>query len=955
VSDADRWATVERIYHDAIDRPSSERAQFLQSACAGDDELRNEVESLLANDAGSLLDRSALDVAARGMALQVTQSWVGRTIHNYDVLALVGVGGMGEVYRARDRSLGREVALKLLPTEVATDPERLRRLEREARMLAALNHPNIATLYGLEQHDGQRFLVMELVSGRTLAERLRHGPLSTSEALDVCRQIAEGLEAAHDAGIVHRDLKPANVKIRPDGRVKLLDFGLAKAFDTSDGGRELTRAASDATVDGMVLGTPAYMSPEQARGQQVDRRSDIWAFGCCLYECLSGRSPFKGETITDTLAAVLDKDPDWAALGHDVPDNATRVLRRCLTRDVRRRLQHVGDARLELEDTEADTRDHRRDRPPLRTPSTLAIAGILIATSASLAFWLGTRRATSAGGGAVARVSLKLDGKTNGDLQLSLGTFFTPFAISPDGRRIVLRARGDGKSQLFLRELSGFETRPLPGTDAATTPFFSPDGQWVGFWRAEDRILWKVSVAGGSPIELARTDTPIAAVWGTDDEIVIQTGDPTGELWSIPAGGGQPKRITIFDRSKSESISLRARVPGGTDLLVASLRPEEIWLEVLSRQTGKRRHLLRGGGNVLASYTSTRHLVYSDADVLYAVPLDQRFEPAGKPVPVMTGIDHYFRHVNATLSNGGTIVYLPADRVRESRLVWEDRGGDVTPVSGGNGPIVSVALSPNGLEAAAAIVEGHRQHVWILDLERGARRMLESNDDTAQPIWSRDGEFITFVTERGSDQIICRRRADGTGPVEVLVPVRGFTTPLDWSPDGRTLLFSEYTSRGDSDIWSYAGGKATPLVAGPFSEDSARFSPDGRFIVFAADVGGVDHVYIQPFPGPGPRVAISADEGGSPRWSFDGRQIFYEGNAPSRRRMVVDVTTDPVVRVSAPRPLAERRDLVGRMPDSPDGRRFLSLRARAQEGPLELRVVLNWFEELERLAPHSQH
>jgi eukaryotic-like serine/threonine-protein kinase len=948
VPDIERWTIVERLYHEAVARPVADRPAFLESACAGDATLRHEVESLLANDGASLLEKSALDVAARAMAQQDTPSWVGRTIRNYDILSLVGVGGMGEVYRARDRSLGREVALKVLPHEVSKDPERVKRLEREARTLASLNHPAVATLFGLEEHEGQRFLVMELVPGQTLADRLRHGPLPTRDALDISRQIAEGLEVAHDAGIVHRDLKPANVKVTPDGRVKLLDFGLAKAFETIPSGVEPTVAATEATREGTVLGTPAYMSPEQARGQSVDRRTDIWAFGCCLYECLSGRRPFKGDTVTDTLAAVLDKEPDWGALGDHVPRGATRLLRRCLAKDVRRRLQHIGDARLDLEETEAETGQRAaRDRPTFRAFPALVIAAVLIAT-AGVAFWLGAGRATTMGERAVTRLTLKLDDKTNGDLTLPLAGWDRPFAISPDGQRIVLRARGGGRSQLFLRELSGFETRPLPGTEAARTPFFSPDGQWIGFWRAEDRILRKVSVAGGSPIELAATDVPPAAVWGTDDEILIQADYPRGELWSIPAGGGQPTPIVVADRSNGESISLRGRVPRGDDLLVASFGLGEAWLDMLSRETGKRRHIVRGG-NLPASYTRTGHLVYSDADALLAVPLNQRLEPVGKPVPVLTGIDHYFRHSNVALSDNGTLIYIPADRVEESQLVWEDREGGVTPIPGGRGPMTSAALSPDGREAAVNLVEGTKLQVWVLDLARGARRLLVRNGDGAQPLWSRDGKFITYVGMRGDEHAIYRTRADGTGAEESLVRVTRWTTPLDWSPDGRTLLYSEYTKRGDSDIWSYSGSKATPLLAGPFSEESASFSPDGRFIAFAADDGGASHVYIQAFPGPGPRVAVSIDEGSAPRWGADGRQIFYIG---SRRRMVVDVNTDPVVRVGAPRPLSERRDLVGKMPDSPDGRRFLSLTSRAQQGPLELRVVLNWFEELERLAPH---
>ena len=354
MSDADRWAVVERIYHEAVERPVADRPAFLESACAGDVALRRELDSLLATDGASFLDQSALDVAAREMTPPITVSWVGRAIRHYEVVALIGVGGMGEVYRARDRSLGREVALKLLPQEVSKDPERLRRLEREARILASLNHAGIATLFGLEAHDGQRFLVMELVPGQTLAERLRHGALPIRDALDICRQIAEGLEAAHDAGVVHRDLKPSNVKVTPDGRVKLLDFGLAKAVDPTPGGGDPTLTASEATGEGTVLGTPAYMSPEQARGQPVDRRTDIWAFGCCLYECLTGERAFRGGTVTDTLAAVLNTDPDWDALSEDVPLVARRLLRRCLAKDARHRLQHIGDARVELEEIGID-------------------------------------------------------------------------------------------------------------------------------------------------------------------------------------------------------------------------------------------------------------------------------------------------------------------------------------------------------------------------------------------------------------------------------------------------------------------------------------------------------------------------------------------------------------------------------------------------------------------------
>ena len=793
MSDADRWAAVERIYHDAVDRAPAERAAFLKSACAGNDWLRHEVESLLANDGGSLLDKSALDVAARAMAQQDTPSWVGRTIRNYDILSLVGVGGMGEVYRARDRSLGREVALKLLPHEVSKDPERVKRLEREARTLASLNHPAVATLFGLEEHEGQRFLVMELVPGQTLAERLRHGPLPTRDALDVCRQIAEGLEAAHEAGIVHRDLKPANIKVTPDGRVKLLDFGLAKALDSAPSGVEPT-AAVEATREGTVLGTPAYMSPEQARGQLVDRRADIWAFGCCLYECLSGRSAFRGNTVTDTLAAVLNSDPDWDAVSGDVPLAARRLLRRALAKDVRQRLQHIGDARLELEETEPSAND---SSPGARRSShnVLAVALgalLLVLVAAVLVFWTRGGQTNATARPPVSRLTLEIESAGMDDLELPVNMFYVPFAISPDGERIVYRARGRNGSQLFLRDLSGFDAKPLPGTEAATSPFFSPDGHWIGFWRAEDRILRRVSITGGAPLEIAPTDAPHIALWGSDGEIIVDTETRSRSLWSIPSGGGTPQEIPVRDRTAGEWwIWARALMPRGRDLLVASSGPAGTWLDVLSRQTGTRRRLVRAGSNVLAQYTRTGHLVYADGDALFALPVDKQLVPVGPATPVLHGIDHAW-HSNVVLSDNGTVVYVPAERVRDSELGWLDREGNRTPVAGTRASFSSVSLSPDGREAAGSVFDGTKAQIWIFDLERGTKRLF-TDGNGGDAIWSRDGRFLTYRSTREDEDVLCRKPADGTGVEDCPVHRQDYPTPEDWSPDGRSLVFSEYT------------------------------------------------------------------------------------------------------------------------------------------------------------------
>jgi len=951
VAGADRWHVIEQIFHEAVGRPVDERARFLDVACAGDEEIRRELESLLANDGQGLLARSAMGLAAADMTRPVQPSWVGRTLRAYKIVALVGAGGMGEVYRARDVSLGREVALKLLPHQLSADPERVARLEREARILASLNHPRIATLYGLEEWEGQRFLVMELVPGQTLADLVRHGTLPVPKAIEICRQIAEGLEAAHDAGIVHRDLKPANVKITPDGQVKLLDFGLAKALEPAPGVSDPPVSVVERTEEGTILGTPAYMSPEQARGQLVNRRTDIWAFGCCLYESLCGRSAFKGDTVTDTLAAVLDKDPDWAAIGEDVPPAARRLVRRCLAKDMRQRLQHIGDARLELEEAVPEASVPAPSRWPRYAWPALVFVALLIAIVPWLLTRLGGGQAARNASQHVVRLTLNWKGEGTGILNLPVQAFYVPFAISPDGDRIVFRGRGGGRSQLFLRELSGFTVTPIAGTETATSPFFSSDGRWIGFWRAEDRMLRKVSVEGGAPIELAPTDSVHAALWLPNDEIVIDTGYPGSELWSIPAGGGTPTAMVVRDRADGEQIRLRAGVPGSDDLLVASITPNGTWLDVLSRETGKRRRLVKGGGSVLARYTRSGHLVFADGDALFAVPLNQRLEPAGDRAPVLQGIDHHHSHSNVALSDNGTVVYLPAENVREAELAWLNRAAVVTPVPGGRGPFLNAVLSPDGKEAAAELLVGTTTQVWILDLARGTRRLLCADDYCGDPIWSHDGTTITYAVLRNNERVLCRARADGTGAAERLVHRTGWAAPEDWSPDGRSLLFSEYTTRGDSDIWIYANGEARPLISTRFSEGSPRFSPDGRFIAFEADDGGVSQVYLQPFHGPGPRVTVSTEEGGGPRWGADGRHLFY---GSGKHLMVVDVQTFPALHIGDPRTVIDQTPPWFCAGIVPDGQRFLIFKPRTTEGPPELRIVLNWFEELERLAPHSR-
>ena len=692
------------------------------------------------------------------------------------------------------------------------------------------------------------------------------------------------------------------------------------------------------------------MSPEQARGQQVDRRADIWAFGCCLYECLTGRSAFKGNTVTDTLAAVLDKDPDWSSMTDAIPPGVKGLLRRCLVKDVRHRLQHIGDARLELEEAQTasiSSRASRSARP--RSMTTLAVLVLLLSAALSVTFWMMGSGPRAPSDQIATYLTVPLTEDQSKNRSLLVGGFFVPFALSPDGRRIVFRARELG-SQLFLRDLSGFDIKPLAHTDVATTPFFSPDGRWIGFWRAEDRLLWKLPSAGGSAIEIGSTNVPMIALWRPNDEIVFDTAFPKKELWSIQAGGGTPQPIAVRDRADDEGISLRALGPGTDELLLASTTSAGTWLDVLSRSTGKRRRLLRGGSNAPALFTKTGHLVYSDGDTLFAVPVDERSTPVAPSVPILHGIDHYWGHANVAFAENGTVVFLPVESIQEAEIAWLDRQGKATPVPGGTGPFGGVALSPDGTQAAVTVTaECPKCEVWILNLARGTKRLLRSEGSSSDPIWSRDGAFVTYVSTQGDAERLYRTRADGAGGTQMLARVQGFPVMGDWSPDGQTLLFTEYAGRGDSDIWMYSRGKVSTLVESRFNESAATFSRDGRIIAFEADDGGVSHIYVQPFPGPGPRTTVSSEEGDSPRWSADGRQLLYWSGP---RLMEVEVHTRPVVQVGQSRIILEDRSRRGHIDVAPDGQRFLTFTPRSVGRAAELRLILNGFEELERRAPH---
>jgi eukaryotic-like serine/threonine-protein kinase len=951
---SDRWQQIEQLYHAALELEGGQRTAFLTQACAGDDALRQEVESLLAQGAGSQLEAPALEVAARSLAEDGGRSLLGRRIGSYQILSLVGAGGMGEVYEAHDSKLGRNVAIKVLPAEFVHDADRLSRFQREARMLASLSHPNIATIHGLEQSDGAHYLVMELVPGKTLAERLTGGALGLEEALKIAGQIAEALEAAHAKGVIHRDLKPANVKVTPEGRVKVLDFGLAKAF-AGAGAPDLSQPTLTlSTEDGRILGTPAYMSPEQARGKPVDKRTDIWAFGCVLYEMLTARQAFPGATVSDAIAAVLGREPDWQALPASVPVKIRDLLRRCLQKDSQRRLHDIADARIEIEEAQA--------APPApamevrtRWPGVLLWSGVflLAAVIAGLAIWkLKPSSATTPG--VVSRVAITLPpGELFAGFEAGVSV-----ALSPDGTRLAYVARRGGVQQVYLRSLEGLEAKPVPGSEGGAQPFFSPDSQWLGFFAGGK--LKKISVAGGESLSIADATDPRGASWGSDGKIMF-VPRREGVVWQVSAAGGTPQPLTQMQGSET-SHRWPEFLPGGQAVLFAAGIAGSNWdaarVAVQLIGPGQRRELVPRGTN--PHYASSGHLIYALGGTVMALPFDgQRLEVKGPPSPViesvlqlpLSGAAQY------SFSATGSMVYVPASvAAAQRRLVWVNRSGSEVPLAAPARGYRHPRLSPDGKKLAVAI-EGQETHIWLYDLARETlTRLTIEGSLNNNPNWTPDGGRIIFGSNRegakGSGAFW--QLADGSGGAERLTDAP--SSAGSWSSAGRVLVFDTSDPATGRDIYTLQPGGRQPLIRTPFNEGSPTFSADGRWLAFASDASGRSEIYVQPYPGPGGRLQISTGGGTEPVWSRNGRELFYRSGD---KLMAVDI--DIRSGFSAGKPKSMFQGLYQPTPVveanydvAPDGR-FLMIKPGGEEqAPTQVNVVLNWFEELKRLAPVSK-
>ena len=906
--------------------------------------------------------------------------------------ALIGSGGMGQVYRARDTKLDREVAIKILPAAFAHETERLARFQREAKTLASLNHPNIAHIHGLEESGGMTALVMELVEGDDLSQRIARGAIPIDEALPIAKQIAEALEAAHEQGIIHRDLKPANIKVRSDGTVKVLDFGLAKAMDVGPGGiggsggpgglsMSPTITTPAMTQAGMILGTAAYMSPEQARGKPVDKRADLWAFGAVLYQMLTGRPAFEGDGLSDILAQILTKEPDWHRLPAHTPVPVVRLLRRCLEKDPRQRLDSAAVARLEVND--ALSSPWASVVAPVAIPPRRAVPWAIATAVAIALIVFGVTRSTiqplPSAPTPTSRFAIVLPpAQTMPSVLLD-----RDLALSHDGRSLVYRVGGSTNGgSLALRDLDRLESHLLPGIDNGRAPFFSPDGRWIGFFAGSE--LKKIAIVGGPAITICGHAAFFggAASWGDDDTIVFGSGP---NLLRVSAGGGEPTVLARFGSNAESALSAASLLPGGRGVLVA-LIPVGSWftgsseVAVLDLKTGQHKTLIRGASapQYVPVSARTGYVVYAAADTLLALPFDlERLDVLGDPVPVVEHVDMAASGAaNFDISRAGTLVYVPAGAATSRSLVWVDRAGRETPTNVPPHAYSFLRLSPDGTRVVLADPEEHR--LWIWDLARETLRSLTAgSSENGFPIWTRDSRSIIFTSNRSGAFNLYSQLADGSGPVVRLTMSANRQFPNSMTRDGSQILGAEarLSSRLDIVVFSAASAPQAPnsapagptmpfavtgtLVQTPALEYNAISSPEGRFFAYQSNESGRMEIYVKPFPPDGDvRWQLSTTGGTSPVWAPNGRELFYRD--VSNAVIAVPVETNRATwHAGSPTKLLDSKyaaptDMFN-YEVSPDGQRFLMFKETTagdrNAAPANIVVVINWLEELKRLAP----
>ena len=929
----------------------------------------------------------------RGYRLLVTPgvvsdevSSISRTLSHYVLLEHLGGGGMGVVYRAEDTKLGREVALKFLPKAMSHDSDARKRFMREARAASALDHPNICTIHEIDKTpNGQLFIAMAYYGGETLKKKIDRGPLPVDEAIRICGEVAGGLERAHEAGIIHRDIKPANVMVTSDGVTKIVDFGLAKLMRQPQGLETEAPTGTLETSASAVVGTAAYMSPEQAGGKVVDKRTDIWAFGCVFYEMLTGVRPFFGTTSSETLAAIIKDDPDWEVLPAETPAPISRLLRRCLTKDPNDRLHDVADARIVLQSLSIDGfyRDESTPSVPVptgwRTWLPWGLAAVLAVALIAAAMTGARSDGTPGGSTDVVRTTIELPSGTE-LTNIAFPHWSAPIrnelALSPDGRTLVFSAATEGgssTSRLYRRPMDRVEAEVIPGTEGASAPFFSPDGRWIAFWAGG--WLKKIPLEGGLPITVAeyRDPTgpypPMGGSWGADGTIFI--GTHLDGLQMVNSSGGQFKPLTVPDRATEYGHRMPQILPGERAVLFTvayGWSGARGHIEVVSLDTRERKVMADPGLD--GRYVPTGHLLFVQQGTVMAAPFDpDQLEVTGRPVPVLEGVVHATNlsggYANSgagllTVSDNGTLVFAAGGMAPDGRrrFVWVNRNGGTQPVSAlPEGAVGIPRLSPDGRWLAFA-TGGLNSSLWVHDFARETNTRLTNEGRLLFLSWAPDGEHIVFGYSRGGVGNLHWLSYRDNEPMERLSTSEYLQQPGSWSPDGRYLAYVQWRHSEGTGIWllDMDSRKAEPFLDTEHQYDYPDISPNGRWLAYASDETGRDEVWVTSFPGHEQRMLVSNEGGIAPVWSPDGREIYYlSGN----RLMVVEAVAGSELSLGIPRTLIEvPRNITGPLRGydiTPDGTQFIfpiDVESEPITPPVrQLQVVLNWFEELKRLVP----
>jgi len=867
----------------------------------------------------------------------------GTRVGRYEILDRLGIGGMSEVYRARDLELGREVAVKALPEAWGEDRERVERFEREAQLLAALRHPNIAVIHGLERDGSKSFLVLELIPGESLADRLARGPLPFSEARPIFLQIARALEAAHEKGIIHRDLKPANAQIQPDGTVKLLDFGLGKDLrPQSSRSRDTDTYPGAGLSDGILIGTPAYMSPEQVRRRTLGRATDIWSFGVTLFEALSGKSPFQRDTLADTLSAILSDQPSWGALPRGVPHAIVVLLERCLRKDERRRLHDIADARLEIEEAVEEETPRRRLVP-------IAVGAAVL----SALLWLLARAIPSDGPEPIV-ARFVIDLPATAPLSLENGG---ALAVSPDGGRLAYASRVGDRRAIYMRPLGQLEATPVPGTEGAESPFFSPTGDWLGFF-ASGRLskLSLRSLRGDSAISLAQADEPRGSSWSGADFILFAPSGSSG-LARVPASGGPTTSVTELE-NEERGHRWPAALSGDKALFtVWSDSGFEVALVDIS--SGKRTRLVEDASS--PRYAPTGHLVFARDGDLYGGVFDASSgRLLSDPVIVVEDVAFDPRTGAAfyDFSNDGALFYVRGTGTvgeRMARAFLVDESGEARPLGEPKAGLQVPRLAPDGRSLVMTVAEEDRTDLWSYDLTRETLTRLTFGGTSAASVFFPDGRSVAFASDRDGAFSIYRTLADGSGESTRITRGQNPQFPTSVSPDGKHLAYTELHPESNLDVFilSLEDETARPFLRTEHAEASAVFSPDGKLLAYTSDESGAEQVYVRRFPGPSGRWQVSTVTGNEPAWSRDGSRLFFRSGDSL---MVADVRLLPEFEAAKPRVLFETPfDSAGALhagyDTGPDGTSFVMIRTGKESTASAIHVVLNWFEELkERLG-----